>query len=172
MSPPPPSYLVRPPYILRPGQRAGSPMKVDKTPVSLFDMLEASRKNRPQAQDSAVVAPSNPVPFKKQPVQFPTVPMQMSPELLSKFDDDTLFFMFYYQQGTYEQFLAVKELKRRNWAYHTKYMTWFQHYDESKADGKDAGKTYLYFDYDSGWSQRIKKGFDFEPQYMENELAP
>ena len=141
--------------------------------MTIFDLLEISKRNRPQSQDSAIVAPSNPVPFKKQAVQFPTVPMPMSPDLLSKFDDDSLFFMFYYQQGTYEQYLAVKELKRRGWAYHTKYMTWFQHYEDTRLAGtKENERTYLYFDYESGWCQRIKKDFDFDLQYLENELNP
>ncbi len=151
--------------------RSASPMRPEKQNVSVFDMLEISKNNRPQPQDSLVVSPSNPVPFKKLPVQFPTVPMLISPEILSKFEDDTLFFMFYYQQGTYEQYLAVKELKRREWVYHMKYMTWFHKYEDPKT-GKSDEKTYLYFDYESGWCQRIKGGFEFEPRYMENEMIP
>ena len=93
--------------------------------------------------------------------------MAISSDMLAKFEDDTLFFMFYYQQGTYEQYLAVQELKRREWIYHTKYMTWFHKY-EGPEKNKDE-KTYLYFDYESGWCQRIKHGFKFEKKYMENE---
>jgi len=28
---------------------------------------------------------------------------------------DTLFFIFYFQQGTYQQYLAAKELKKASW---------------------------------------------------------
>ena len=137
----------------------------------VFDLLEISIAKKLHPQDSAVVAPSNPIPFKKLSALFPTVPMMITPEQLSKFDDDTLFFMFYYQQGTYEQYLAIQELKRREWIYHTKYLTWFQKYQDPKG-GKGDEKTYLYFDYESGWCQRIKTGFDFELKYMENEMMP
>lgn len=43
-----------------------------------------------------------------------------------KFDLDTLFFAFYYQQGTYQQYLAAVELKKLNWMFHKKYNTWFK----------------------------------------------
>lgn len=134
---------------------------------TIIDMLNTSKNNLPQFQDSAIISPSNPIPFKRIQAQFPTIPMAISSDMLAKFEDDTLFFMFYYQQGTYEQYLAVQELKRREWIYHTKYMTWFRKYEGPEKD-KDE-KTYLYFDYESGWCQRIKHGFKFEKKYMENE---
>ncbi len=34
----------------------------------------------------------------------------------------------------------------------------------------DAG-TYVYFDYEAGWCQRIKKEFTFEYIYLEDEIA-
>lgn len=33
----------------------------------------------------------------------------------NKFGENTLFFIFYYQQNTYKQLLAADELVRRNW---------------------------------------------------------
>ena len=36
------------------------------------------------------------------------------------------FFIFYQQQGTYQQYLAARELKKQSWRYHKKYLTWFQ----------------------------------------------
>jgi len=168
-SPPPKSNIPFQSILLRNSAgRSTSPTRSERRDVSVFEMLAISKNNLPQFQDSLTVSPSNPVPFKKIQVQFPTVPMPMSFEVLSKFEDDTLFFMFYYQQGTYEQYLAVQELKRREWIYHTKYMTWFHKYEDPKK-GKGDGKTYLYFDYESGWCQRIKSGFEFEEKYMEDE---
>ncbi len=141
--------------------------------VSVFDLLSASRRNLPRTQDSAAVAPANPIPMRKSNSHFPAAPMQASPELFAKFDDDTLFFIFHYQQNTYEQYLAVKELKRRNWQYNKKYFTWFQRHEEAgkKGEAKENGDggSYLYFDYESGWCQRIKMDFVFEPQFLENE---
>lgn len=168
---PPKSALPFPSILLRnSGVRSASPTRAERRDVSVLDMLAISKNNLPQFQDSLTVSPSNPVPFKKLQVQFPTVPMAMSSAVLSKFEDDTLFFMFYYQQGTYEQYLAVQELKRRQWTFHTKYMTWFHKYEDPKKARED-DKTYLYFDYESGWCQRIKSGFEFEKKYMEDETA-
>lgn len=36
-------------------------------------------------------------------------------ELISKFGENTLFFIFYYQQNTYKQLLAAEELVKRKW---------------------------------------------------------
>lgn len=46
--------------------------------------------------------------------------------MFEKLNTDTLFLIFYYQQGSYQQYLAARELKRQSWRYHKKYMTWFQ----------------------------------------------
>ena len=88
-----------------------------------------------------------------------------------KFGTDTLFFIFYYQQGTYQQYLAARELKKQSWRYHKKYLTWFQRHEEPKvtADDYEQG-TYVYFDYETGWCQRIKSDFTFEYGYLEDEL--
>jgi len=115
------------------------------------------------------------------PVSFPTIPAPIfdSPLVFEKFDVDTLFFIFYYQQGTYQQYLAARELKRQSWRFHKKYMTWFQRHDEPKVTSDDYEQgTYLYFDfvlkddYDTGWCQRIKTEFTFEYGYLEDELNP
>ena len=57
---------------------------------------------------------------------FPKMPIFNTPEQIEKFNLDTLFFLFYYQQGSYQQYLAGKALKQLNWRYHKKYLTWFQ----------------------------------------------
>ena len=64
---------------------------------------------------------------------------------------DSLFLAFYYQQGTYHQYLAAKQLKKHSWRFHKKYMTWFQRHEEPKltTDEYEEG-TYVYFDYESG----------------------
>ena len=35
--------------------------------------------------------------------------------LVTKFSENTLFFIFYYQQNTYKQNLAAQELTKRKW---------------------------------------------------------
>ena len=114
--------------------------------------------------------PRNPYPT---PNSFPQTPAGVfdHPASFDRFDTDTLFFIFYYQQGTYQQYLAARELKRQSWRYHKKYMTWFQRHEEPKvtADDYEQG-TYLYFDYESGWCQRLKPDFTFQYGHLEDEL--
>lgn len=66
------------------------------------------------------------------PPYYPTVPAAAleNPALFEKFDVDTLFFIFYYQQGTYQQFLAARQLKQRYWRFHKRFLTWFQRHEE------------------------------------------
>ena len=72
-------------------------------------------------------------PFRT-PDYYPKAPMPIfsSPALFEKFDTDTLFFIFYHLQGTHQQYLAAKELKKQSWRYHKKYLTWFQRHEEPK----------------------------------------
>ncbi|KAK5969150.1 CCR4-NOT transcription complex subunit 3 [Trichostrongylus colubriformis] len=72
---------------------------------------------------------------------------------------ETLFFIFYYMEGTRAQLLAAKALKKLSWRFHTKYLTWFQRHEEPKqiTDDFEQG-TYVYFDYEK-WSQRKKESF-------------
>lgn len=127
----------------------------------------------------AAASPRNPVAT---PPSFPSVPAPVfdSREVFEQFDPDTLFFIFYYQQGTYQQYLAATELKRQGWRFHKKYLTWFQRHDEPKlsTDEFETG-TFIYFDYanvvvrgqGSGWCQRIKSEFVFEYRFLEDELV-
>lgn len=127
----------------------------------------------------AATSPRNPVAT---PPSFPSVPAPVfdSREVFERFDPDTLFFIFYYQQGTYQQYLAARELKRQGWRFHKKYLTWFQRHDEPKlsTDEYETG-TFIYFDYanvvvrgqGSGWCQRIKSEFVFEYRFLEDELV-
>lgn len=104
---------------------------------------------------------------------FPTQPAPIveSAALYERLPMDSLFLAFYYQQGSYHQYLAAKQLKKHSWRFHKKYMTWFQRHEEPKltTDEYEEG-TYVYFDYESGWCQRIKSEFKFEYCYLEDEM--
>ena len=94
-----------------------------------------------------------------------------NPVLFEKLPTDSLFLAFYHQQGSYQQFLASKQLKKQSWRYHKKYMTWFQRHDEPKTTSEDFEEgTYVYFDYESGWCPRLKSEFKFDYCYLEDEL--
>jgi CCR4-NOT transcription complex subunit 3 len=114
--------------------------------------------------------PRNPYPV---PASYPQAPSQVfdHPAVFEKLGTDCLFFIFYYQQGTYQQYLAARELKKQSWRYHKKYMTWFQRHEEPKVttDEYEQG-TYVYFDYETGWCQRIKADFRFEYSFLEDSL--
>ena len=101
---------------------------------------------------------------------FPRKPV-CSHALFKKLELDTLFFIFYHQHGTYQQFLAAKELKAKGWIYHKKFQSWFQRSGDPKLTAQDREKgTFLYFDYETSWSQRRKADFEFEYTYLENDL--
>ncbi|KMZ81028.1 hypothetical protein PVIIG_04546 [Plasmodium vivax India VII] len=95
------------------------------------------------------------------------------PQLFEKLPLDTLFFIFYYQPGTYQQHLAAKELKKRSWKYHKKYTTWFLPCDNNTRmlNDKTEQGTYLSFDYESTWSKQLKEEFSFEHMYLEDEIT-
>ncbi|WRX24717.1 CCR4-Not complex component [Theobroma cacao] len=158
-----------------------------------LQMLEAAYFKIPQPKDSERPRSYTPVwgfPRKHPaatPASYPQVqaPIVNNPAFWERLSidgygtgTDTLFFAFYYQQNTYQQYLAAKELKKQSWRYHRKYNTWFQRHEEPKiaTDEFEQG-TYVYFDFhianddhQHGWCQRIKTEFTFEYNYLEDEL--
>ncbi|KAJ6763119.1 CCR4 NOT-RELATED [Salix purpurea] len=150
-----------------------------------LQMLEAAYHKLPQPKDSERARTYIPRHPAATPPSYPQVqlPMASNPafwERLSmhSYGTDTMFFAFYYQQNTYQQYLAAKELKKHSWRYHRKYNTWFQRHEEPKVttDEYEQG-TYVYFDFHvgnedkQGWCQRIKTEFTFEYNYLEDELV-
>jgi len=123
-----------------------------------------------RAAGSGGYAPQNPYPT---PASFPTTPSPIfdKPAVFEKLGTDALFFIFYYAQGSYQQYLAARELKKQSWRFHKKYMTWFQRHEEPQitTDEYEQG-TYVYFDYETGWCTRIKQDFRFEYSYLEDSL--
>jgi len=74
------------------------------------------------------------------------------PRLYSRIDPDTLFYIFYYKQGSYQQYLAAKALKDQSWRFHKQYQTWFQRHEEPKTITEEFEQgTYRFFDYESTW---------------------
>lgn len=54
------------------------------------------------------------------------IPILENPQLFEKLETEALFYAFYYQPGTYQQYLAARELKRQSWRYHKQHRAWFQ----------------------------------------------
>uniref|UniRef100_A0A182MG69 NOT2/NOT3/NOT5 C-terminal domain-containing protein n=1 Tax=Anopheles culicifacies TaxID=139723 RepID=A0A182MG69_9DIPT len=60
------------------------------------------------------------------------LPHSETVEFFQRLSPETLFFVFYYMEGTKAQYLAAKALKKQSWRFHTKYMMWFQRHEEPK----------------------------------------
>ena len=137
-------------------------------------MLNVSLQNLPHTSDCERPKPYNtPNPYQTPDYYPQTVHSAFNfPETFVNFDVDTLFFIFYYQQASYQQYLAAKELKRQSWRFHKKYQTWFQRHERPKVTNEDHEQgTYVYFDYEAGWCQRVKADFIFKYSQLEDSLV-
>lgn len=139
--------------------------------ASLHKSLESSFMNVPEPLDSEkpkYYVPKS--PYSTSPY-YPSVPAAIfdNPSIYSKFDEDTLFYIFYYQQGTYHQHLAARELKKQSWRFHKQFLTWFRRHSEPQAitDEYEQG-VYVYFDWEGSWAQRKKSDFRFEYRWLED----
>lgn len=118
-------------------------------------MLNASRLNCPiplDAEKPNHYKPANPWAYT--PAHYPQEPLGIfdDPRLYSRIDTDSLFYAFYYRQGTYQQYLAAKALKSQSWRFHKQYQTWFQRHEEPKTITEEFELgTYRFFDYESTW---------------------
>uniref|UniRef100_A0A0D9VX03 NOT2/NOT3/NOT5 C-terminal domain-containing protein n=1 Tax=Leersia perrieri TaxID=77586 RepID=A0A0D9VX03_9ORYZ len=149
-----------------------------------LQMLEAAYHRLPQPKDSERVKNYIPKHPAVTPASFPQIqaPVVSNPAFWERMGSDSLstdmlFFAFYYQQNTYQQFLTARELKKQSWRFHRKYNTWFQRHVEPQVttDEYERG-SYVYFDFHvaddgSGWCQRIKNDFTFEYNFLEDELS-
>ncbi|KAG6918224.1 hypothetical protein DXG01_015817 [Tephrocybe rancida] len=135
-------------------------------------MLEGGHANVPQPQDTEkpkYYVPRNPFQTAHYYPQSPH-PALSTPAIFSQLDVETLFYVFYFLPGTYQQFLAAKELKRQSWRFHVKYLTWFQRHSEPQAITEEYEQgVYVYFDWEGSWCQRKKSDFRFEYRYLSED---
>jgi len=124
-------------------------------PPGLTRSLELSYVNAPDSIDAEKPKHYKPTQKYNTPNHYPQEPLPIfdDPALYRRVDTDTLFYVFYYRQGTYQQYLAAKELKRQSWRFHKQYQTWFQRHEEPKTITEEYEQgTYRFFDYESTWS--------------------
>ena len=140
-------------------------------------LLESAYKNLPTVADGAWTRRRREPPSSPAPTSYPTAspPVLDNPALFERLDADALFFAFYHQQGTAQQYLAARELKRANWRFHKKYATWFARQEDPKVSTEEYEQgNYIYFDFnmgqDGGWCQRSKGDFLFEYSQLESEM--
>ncbi|KAJ4154944.1 hypothetical protein LMH87_000214 [Akanthomyces muscarius] len=141
---------------------------------STLRLMDASHVNCPDLLDADVprsYRPENPVP--QGASSFPRTPLPIfeDPRLYQRIDPDTLFYVFYYKQGTAQQYLAAKALKDQSWRFHKQYQTWFQRHEEPKSITEEYEQgTYRFFDYESTWMNRRKADFKFAYKFLEDEV--
>jgi len=114
------------------------------------------------------------------PASYPTSqPLALrDPSIYERFDGETLFFAFYYQPGMYNQFLAARALKKKNWRFNKQHNAWFQRLKEPTYVTQSAEEgSYIWFDYimfhedgSRGWRPRVKENFVFEYSDLENDV--
>jgi len=146
------------------------PVPLSKENQFQYSMLEAASHHLPHPSDSERLRPYLPRNPCGTPHYYPQTPPPGSDtiDFFQRLSTETLFFIFYYMEGTKAQYLAAKALKKQSWRFHTKYMMWFQRHEEPKMinDEYEQG-TYIYFDYEK-WGQRKKEGFTFEYRFLED----
>ncbi len=121
---------------------------------SVHRLLLASRASRPDYLDAEKPRHYRPDTKFNTPPYYPQEPFANSddPSLYSKIDTDALFYIFYYRQNTYQQYMAAKALKSQSWRFHKQYQTWFQRHEEPKTITEEYEQgTYRFFDYESTW---------------------
>ena len=121
---------------------------------SIQRLLGASHATSPDYMDAERPRHYRPQTKYNTPRYYPQEPFTVidDPNLYGRIDTDTLFYIFYYRQGTYQQYLAAKSLKNQSWRFHKQYQTWFQRHEEPKTITEEYEQgTYRFFDYESTW---------------------
>ncbi|POW19942.1 hypothetical protein PSHT_04056 [Puccinia striiformis] len=136
-------------------------------------IIETGISGLPQIQDAEkpyYYAPRNPYPTSSHYPQHPMA-FEKRPLVWNDIEVEVLFYLFYYHQGGYLQYLAAKELKKRAWRFHKYYLTWFQRAKnpEEMADDYEKG-SYTYFDWEADWLMRTKTPFQFDYKHLEDSL--
>ncbi|KAG8932307.1 general negative regulator of transcription subunit 5 [Tulasnella sp. 418] len=141
-------------------------------PDQMHKVLENAMSGVPTPRDAEKPKYYVPRSQYNSPPYYPQTvnPFHSSPTLFAQLDVETLFYVFYFLPGTYQQYLAANELKKQSWRFHVKYLTWFQRHSEPQAitDEYEQG-VYVYFDWEGSWCQRKKSDFRFEYRYLSED---
>lgn len=144
------------------------------SPSALRMMVASQRSmNMMDTSDAEPPKPYRPETRYHSASGYPQEPLAIldDPRLYSRIEPDTLFYVFYYKQGSYQQYLAAKALKDQSWRFHKQYQTWFQRHEEPKNITEEFEQgTYRFFDYESTWMNRRKADFKFAYRYLEDDI--
>lgn len=130
--------------------------RATQPPSQLARLLQASQDTCPEPSDSDRPQHYRPTFKYNTPAHYPqdVLPIFDDPALYDnqRLETDTLFYIFYYRQNTYQQWLAARALKNQSWRFHKQYQTWFQRHEEPKQITEEYEQgTYRFFDYESTW---------------------
>lgn len=146
---------------------------------SINQLLESSLLNCPDSFDAEKPRQYHPVNTHPSSVDFPQEPMYElnSSNMMKKFDNDTLFFCFYYSVGvdSLAKWNAAQELSRRGWIFNSDLKQWFskdhsrnQSVTGIREDTNDSNsENYKYFDYEKTWLTRRRENYKFSPELRE-----
>lgn len=96
----------------------------------------------------------------------------LQPEFFKKYDNETLFFIFFYFPGTSQQYFAGKELRRRGWVFIPHFASWFRLIGEPSESTPEyiVGK-FEYFDHgNKEWTIRQKNNCKLETSMLEQDF--
>lgn len=130
--------------------------RVQQPQSQLSRILQASQESCPEPLDADRPQHYRPTFKYNTPAHYPqdVLPIFDDPALYDnqRMETDTLFYIFYYRQNSYQQWLAARALKNQSWRFHKQYQTWFQRHEEPKAITEEYEQgTYRFFDYESTW---------------------
>lgn len=119
---------------------------------SISSLLQNSLYNCPDSFDAEKPRQYNPKTVHPSSIDYPQEPMLelQSKNIMKKFNDDTLFYCFYYSDGIYNlsRYNAAVELSNRGWVFNKETCQWFL--QDNKSDDLK------YFDYQETWLVRRK----------------
>ena len=123
-------------------------------------MLLASANNIIRPEDSIIYNPKN-LHFYSN--KYPIYPLRLKQDFLQKFDEDTLFFMFFEQADKEVKEMAKKELARRGWMLISHFHTFLKLVGQAKEETEDyIIGDFLIFDNQKEWSPKNLNDFKFE----------
>lgn len=138
---------------------------------SLFNSSLANLPHTLDVERQRAYEPPNaiePIPYFPQEV----LPVLADKTVYHQMDLDTLFFIFYYHQKSYQQYFAAKELKTRSYRYHTEQRRWYQRVERpQEANGLEERGSYTFFDFEDKWVHDRVDDFRFEYKYLESDLV-
>ncbi|RLV93988.1 General negative regulator of transcription subunit 3 [Spathaspora sp. JA1] len=149
---------------------------------SITNLVESSLLNCPDSFDAEKPRQYTPTNIHPSSIDYPQEPMYElnNANYMKKFDNDTLFFCFYYSETTNDNFgkwNAAKELSKRNWIYNTELKQWFLKDNKNrsmsviqKEEPEDSSQNeeanYKYFDYEKTWLTRRRENYRFEKEWQ------